>query len=115
MSVLWRPIDAIGGETVTATPELQRDANGDPIAGSVTPFDIVGCAVWPKGTSEESFRAAVTTEDLVMLAPVYDTDLSSTMTITYRGREYRIDGEPAPWTHLDGVYAGTQVNLKRGS
>lgn len=115
MSVLWRPIDPIGGESVTVTPEPERDANGDPVGGSGTAFDIVGCALWPKGTSEENFRAATTTEDLVMLAPVYETDLSSTMTVTYRGRDYQADGKPAPWIHLDGVYAGTQVNLKRGS
>lgn len=115
MTVLWRPIDKIAGETVTATPEPQRDDNGDPIAGTSTPFDIVGCAVWPKGTSEDNFRAATTTEDLVLLAPVYETDLAADMTITWRSQTYRVDGEPAPWVHLDGTYAGTQANLKRGS
>lgn len=111
---LWRPIDQLGGETITATPEPERDDNGDPIAGTAEPFDIEGCALWPKGTSEDSFRAATTTEDLVLLAPVYETDLAADMTIERRGVTYRLDGEPAAWLHLDGSYAGTQANLKRG-
>ena len=115
MSVLWRPIDAIGAETVTATPEQARDENGDPIEGAVTAFDIMGCSVSPRNSSEDNFRSATTTEDMVLLAPVYETDLSSTMVITWRGQDYRIEGKPAPWVHLDGTYAGTQANLERGS
>lgn len=111
--ILQRPIRRLGGETVTATPEPQLDDNGDPIAGTAEPFDIVGCAIWPKGTSEDNFRAATTTEDMVMLAPVYETDLSAEMTIERRGATYRVDGRPAPHVHYDGAYAGTQVNLKR--
>jgi len=115
VSVLWRPIDAIGSETVTATPEQARDENGDPIDGDVEAFDIVGCSVSPRHTSEDNFRGATTTEDMVLYAPVYESDLSSTMTITWRDQDYRIEGKPAPWVHLDGTYAGTQANLERGS
>jgi len=113
--VLWRPIDPIGAEMVTATPELQTDENGDPIEGTATPFDVMGCSVSPRNTSEDNFRAATTTEDMVLFAPVYETDLSEQMTVTWREKTYRIDGEPAPWIALDGVYMGTQANLKRGS
>lgn len=115
MTVLWRPIDAIGAETVTATPEQARDENGDPIEGEVEPFDILGCSVSPRNSSEDNFRAATTTEDMVLYAPVYETDLLPTMTITWRGQTYTIDGKPAPWVHLDGTYAGTQANLEKGS
>lgn len=112
---LQRPIEPIGPETVTVTPEAQEDDNGDPIEGTAVPFDIDGCALWPKGTSEDGFRAATTTEDLVMLAPVFETDLAANMTVTRRGVTYRIEGKPAAWIHLDGEYAGTQANLKWGS
>lgn len=115
MVVLWRPIEPIGAETVTAQSEPEEDANGDPIPGTSEPFDITGCAIWPKGTSEDNFRAATTTEDQVMLAPVYETDLAANMTITRRGQVYYVDGEPAAWVHMDGTYAGTQVNLRRGT
>jgi hypothetical protein len=115
VSVLWRPIEAIGSETVTAKAELEEDANGDPIEGIGAEFDVVGCSVSPRNSSEDNFRSATTTEDMVLLAPVYETDLSAQMTITWRGQTYTIEGEPAPWVHLDGEYAGTQANLKRGS
>lgn len=113
---LSRPeITPLGAEKITATPEPQLDPNGDPIPGTSDPFDIEGCALWPRGTSEDNFRSATTTEDLVLLAPVYETDLSAQMTITWRGRTYHAEGQPAPWIHLDGVYAGTQLNLEWGS
>lgn len=95
--------------------EPERDGNGDPIPGTGESFDIEGCAAWPTGTSEDNFRAATTTEDLTMLAPVYETDLSEFMTVTRRGQKYTIEGKPAAWLNLDGSYAGTQVMLKRGS
>lgn len=115
MTVLWRPIDPIGAETVTAKAEPERDDNGDPIEGTGAEFDVLGCSVSPRNTSEDAFRAATTTEDMVLYAPVYETDLSAQMTITWRGRTYTIDGKPAPWVHLDGTYAGTQANLEKGS
>lgn len=111
---LWRPIEPIGSEVVTFQPEPERDDNGDPIEGTAVPFDVEGCAVWSSGTSEDNFRAATTTEGFTVAAPVYDTDLSSRMTVTWRGRTMLIDGEPVPWNALDDVYMGTQVNTKRG-
>jgi hypothetical protein len=113
--ILHRPMRRLGGETVTVTPEPERDDNGDPIEGTAEPFDIVGCAVWPKGTGEDNFRAATTTEDLVLVAPVYETDLAANVTVTRRGVVYRVDGRPAPWIGYDGRIDGTQANLKWGS
>lgn len=113
--ILHRPMRRLGGETITVTPELARDDNGDPIAGSAEPFSIAGCALWPKGTGEDGFRAATTTEDLVLVAPVYETDLAADMTVTRRGVVYRIEGKPAAWVGMDGKIDGTQANLKWGS
>jgi len=113
--VLWRPIEPIGEELVHVEVEPAVDENGDPIEGDATDFDVAGCSVSPRNTSEDNFRAATTTEDMVLFAPVYETDLSSTMKVTWRERTYKIEGEPAPWVALDGVYMGTQANLKRGS
>lgn len=115
MVTLARPIDAIGAETVVFTTEPEVDRNGDPIEGTATEYTVAGCAVWPAGTSEEAFRAATTTQDIVVAAPVYETDLSARMTVAWRGQTYTVDGEPVPWISLDGVYMGTQVNAERGS
>lgn len=112
MVTLRRPLRRNGNETVTVKPVGQKDKFGDVIPGTDEPFEIEGCAVYPQGGSEETFRSSTVTENAVMLAPVYETDLTSGATVTWRSRTYHVQGPPAPLTFFNGQYAGTQVNLK---
>lgn len=115
MVVLVRPhIDPIGVEVIVVKGEQEYDPFGDPIGGTAEDISIPGCHIYPKGADEAAFRAATTTDDLICLAPVWETDVKSTAVIRWRGKDYHVDGNPMPWTYLDGEYAGTQINLVGG-
>lgn len=107
----------IGSEKAMVATEPSLDQYGEVVPGTGDPVEIKGCAFWSAGTSEEAFRAATTTEDLVLAAPVAIDALAANMTVTrpLTGRTYNIDGEPIPWLSLSGVLMGVQANLKRAS
>jgi hypothetical protein len=112
--LIHRPfITPIGAETVIVVFPDSVDEFGDPVGSGAPGGRIEGCAVVPRSASEDSFRAATTTTDMLMIAPVYETDLDATHSVVWRGNTYEIQGTPVPWIHLSGEYAGTQVNLKR--
>lgn len=115
MILLVRPhIDPLGEMTVVIKGQQEVDWAGDPIPGTAEDTNVPGCHVYPKGADEASFRASTTTDDLVCLAPIFETDVKSTSVIVWRGKEYQVDGNPMPWLDLDGQYVATQINLTRG-
>lgn len=113
MVTLVRPhVRRIGAQTVTVQETQELDAHGDPIGDPPEPFDIPGCAVYPAGASEENFRAATTTDDVILIAPVYEGDIKSSATIAWRGKTFSVEGNPMPWLYGSGEVAGIQINLK---
>ncbi len=109
---LARPLRRNGNEKVTVTPVGEKDAFGDVVPGSDEPFDIEGCAVYPQGGSEETFRSSTVTENAVLVAPVYETDITTGATVQWRSRTYHVQGPPGALMFFNGQYGGTQVNLK---
>lgn len=121
MATLIRPhVEPIGPTTAVFIAPVETDPFGDPLPGAGAETEIPGCAFVPRSASEDSFRAATTSTEMMLLAPIYADDLddgdakAEHGTMRVDGQVYQIDGDPLPWRHLDGEHAGTQINLRRG-
>jgi len=102
-----------GHETLLVRVEQATDDFGDPIPPAPTPYEVAGCVVYPRTTSESDFRSDTVVEGLIALLPVKADTLHSTDQVSYRGRWYDIDGAIGQWTYLSGQNAGAQIQLKR--
>lgn len=105
---------ALGAEVVVLVTPAQRGPLGDPIPGSRVERPVQGCVVYPRTSEEADGRQGTTLVGYVALLPIPMEDVTASMVLVYRGREYQIEGEAVQWTYLDGVDAGCQVNLKLG-
>lgn len=103
---------AVGGETIIFQSEPQRDPFGDPIPGTGESFTVRGCATWPAGSSEESFRGAAVSDNRIAVVPRRQFEVTSTMTATVGGRVYKVEGQPQEWRDLRGTPRGTQLTLR---
>ena len=72
---------------------------------NATSLDIVGCAVHPAGTSEDTdpARTAVAIRWNLFLPP--GSDIASGDRVTFDGTLYEVDGMPLAWSGSSGIAA----------
>lgn len=104
----------LGPDTLILITPARTSPLGDPVPGSRVEREVKWCAVYPRTSTEADGRAGTTIVGLTAQMPIPMEDVTSTMLVSYRGREYKVDGEAVQWTYLDGVDASCQVNLKLG-
>lgn len=104
----------LGAEHLILVTPAQRGPLGDPIPGSRVERPVPGCVVHPRASVEADGRQGTTIVGLTALLPIPMEDVTASMTVIYRGREYAVDGEAVQWTYLDGIDAACQINLKLG-
>lgn len=102
----------LGDQTITVVRPPKRGKNGDPLPGTGSEFDIEGCSVQPRQSTEATDLRDTVTTGLVVFAPGRP-DILETDRIRYRGNLYAVDGEPAFWDELDGEPEHAEVQLKR--
>lgn len=105
------------GETVTVvrSGEPTEDDYGNSVPGPSTEFDVLGCAVAPRSSSEDLQARDQVIVGLNVWLPsgvvVYATDQ-----MRVRGALYEIDGEPGTFsTPFTGSTGPVQVSLTRVS
>lgn len=103
------------GKTVTilrAGPPT-RDAHGNKVPGADVPTQVVGCAVWPRSSSENTNGRDQVIIGLSVVMP-YGTDVTATDRIKVGDVIYDIDGEPGVHdSPLTGSRMGVEVALTR--
>lgn len=108
-------MDALGPETVTVALEPKKDRNGDPIPGTEQSRAVAGCAVYPRMSTEAQGTASTLIVGYTVLAPVVMGAITDEHEVTWKGRKFKVVGEPGEWTFLDGQVAGLQVDIERGT
>lgn len=103
------------GETITIlrAGAPTQDDYGNDVPGADVEFDVQGCAVWPRTSSEDVRARLQVLEGLNVLAP-YGTDVRPHDRIRVGGVLYDVDGDPGEWrSSLTGTRAGVQIELAR--
>ena len=101
-----------GNEVIHVKRPAPVDWQGDP-PGDPQEFDIPGCQLWPRSSTEDSDRGRVIIEGWNCFIPprsansVYATD-----TVVVRGEEYSVVGVPGVYD-LKGKDKGMIVVLSR--
>lgn len=100
------------GETVTVVRPPERDRNGDPIGADST-FTIDGCGINWQSTDENNDHRETALTWIELLCPP-GTDIRSTDKVQLpNGREYLVDGDPAPWRNpFTGWEPGVVARLR---
>jgi hypothetical protein len=102
------------GETVTLlrSTVTGQDGYGNDVR-TETEVEVAGCAVWPRGSTEQTAGRATVIVGLTAVLPP-GTAVAATDRMRVRGLVYAVDGEPGVWTSpLTGTEAGTEVALTR--
>jgi hypothetical protein len=100
------------GETIAVKRKTASGKNmvGDPVY-VMTVVAVPGCVVWPRASSENAQGQDLIVTGLTLLAP-YEADITATDTVTVRGEDYSVVGDPArfasPFTNLQ---AGVEIQL----
>lgn len=90
-----------------------RDAHGNQIPGPDVPTQVDGCAVWPRGSTENTNSRDQVFVGLAVLMP-YGTDVRATDRVKVGDLIYEIDGEPGVHASpLTGSRMGVEVALAR--
>jgi len=105
------------GETVTVVPGPPgSDQYGDPLPVTRVSFDIEGCGVAPRYSTEPTERGRQgVIVGLSIYAPI-GSDILSTDSLRVRGDVYAVEGEPADWrSPFSGWAPGMEIALKRAA
>lgn len=90
-----------------------KDAHGNKVPGPDVPTPVEGCAVWARGSQENTDARDQVTIGLSVVMP-YGTDVRATDRIKVADVIYEIDGEPGIHeSPLTGARMGVQVALTR--
>jgi len=103
-----------GNETVTRYAGAGiRDNFGDyPNLGTGVP--VTGCAVYPRGTTEESGAASTVIVGYTVQAPGGSVFAAGDR-VGWRGDIFDIEGKPGLWMFLDGEEASVQFAIKEAT
>lgn len=96
-----------GRETIRVIPSGGTDSNGDPLPDAPEPYDVQGCHVLPR-YSTETENGQVIIDGKHVIAPATIKVPKADAQIEYGGLRYEIDGVP-------GVYPRriVEIFLKR--
>lgn len=100
--VIYRPPGVVGGG-------IHDDEPGP------EPVTFEGCQVFPRRSTEASGRETTTIVGMTALIPDMDAQIDPAGVITWRGKDYDIEGEPGPWRYMDGEGAGLEVAMRRAA
>lgn len=105
---------SLGGESIIRRRPGGFDGFGNPTASTVPDLPLSGCAVYPRGSTEDSGRSATVVVGYTLLIPDTTVDIVESDQVIWRGQVYEVEGEPGIWPYFDGTDAGLQVAMKRG-
>jgi hypothetical protein len=108
----------IGPHTLTRLRDPETDDFGDPVGGTGGELDLVGCAVYPRGSStEEQGRSVAVVIGYTALVPEQVAgeapDILPTDRLRWLGEDYTVEGEPGQWHHMSGGLGCVQVAMQR--
>ena len=103
------------GQTVRAIPGPPGvDKYGDPLPITRVPFDVPGCAVAPRYSTEPTVRGRQGVIVGLTIYPPADSGFLYTDQVEVRGVLYDIEGDPAEWENpFTGDTPGDEIALKR--
>lgn len=101
-----------GNEVVHVKRPGEVDWQGDPV-GDPAEFDIPGCQVWPRTSTEDDEGGRKIIDGWNLYVPPRSANtIYATDTVTVRGDEFNVDGVPGQYD-LKGRDKGMIVVLKR--
>lgn len=103
----------LGIEELLYTPPGGDQGGIHDPADPSTPSTFEKCQVFPRRSTEATGRESTTIVGMTALIPDVDAELDPDGTLTWRGKVYKIDGEPGPWRFMDGEGACLEVAMRR--
>lgn len=100
----------LGADTVTIQRGAARDRFGDR-TGTDTGTQVTGCSVQPTSAVEQTDRGDLLVTNLTVFLPA-GTDVLATDRISWGGKTWEVDGDPARWRDETGTEDHVQAQLK---
>jgi hypothetical protein len=96
-----------GKETVVVERAGAPDWQGDP-TGATTTFELTGCQLWPRSSTEDSARGRVILEGWNVYVPPPSEEVLPTDVLVIRGERHNVEGVPGRYD-LKGRDKGTII------